>query len=101
MLDFVKKVMLTGVGMAALTKEKVEELAKDFAEKSDLSEKEGKQFVDDLLKKSEQARMDLQEKIEKAAGNAIKKMNCATADDISELRDEINQLKQLLKEKDQ
>lgn len=101
MLDFVKKVMLTGVGMAALTKEKIEELAKDFAEKSDLSETEGKKLLDDLLKKSEQARKDLQDKIEKAAGRAIKKMNCATADEISELRDEINQLKQLLKEKDQ
>ncbi len=101
MLDFVKKVMLTGVGMAALTKEKVEELAKDYIDKSDLSEKEGEKFIDDLLEKSEQARKDLQEKIEKAAGSAIKKMNCATSDEISELRDEINQLKQLLKEKDQ
>jgi len=101
MLDFVKKVMLTGVGLAALTKEKVEELAKDLAEKSNLSETEGKKFVDDLLKKSEQARKDLQDKIEKAAGSAIKKMNCATADEVSELRDEINQLKQLMKEKDQ
>ncbi len=101
MLDFVKKVMLTGVGMAALTKEKVEELAKDFAEKNDLSEKEGKQFVEDLLKKAEQARKDLQDQIEKAASSAIKNIKCSASDEIAELREEINQLKQLLKEKDQ
>ncbi len=101
MLDLVKKVLLTGVGLAAMTKEKVEELAKEFVDKNDLSEKEGKQFVEDLLKKAEQARKDLQDQIEKAASNAVKNIKCSASDEISELKEEVNQLKQLLKEKGQ
>jgi len=52
MFDIIKKVMLTGVGLAAMTKDKVEEVARDLAKKGKLTEKEGKELVDDLLKKS-------------------------------------------------
>ena len=50
MLNLIKKTMLTGVGLAGLTKNKVEKLAKELAKKGKLSEKEGKKLVDDLLK---------------------------------------------------
>lgn len=33
MFDIIKKVMLTGVGLAAMTKDKVEEVARDLAKK--------------------------------------------------------------------
>ncbi len=33
MIELVKKTLLTGVGVAALTKEKIEEVARDFVEK--------------------------------------------------------------------
>jgi polyhydroxyalkanoate synthesis regulator phasin len=65
MLDLIKKTMLTGVGLAAMTKDKVEELAKELAEKEKHTEKEGKELVDDLLKKSEKAKKDLEAEIEK------------------------------------
>ena len=42
MFDLIKKTMLTGVGLAAMTKDKVEELAKELSKKGKLSEKEGK-----------------------------------------------------------
>lgn len=48
MFDIIKKVVLTGVGLAAMTKDKVEEVARDLAKKGKLTEKEGKELVDDL-----------------------------------------------------
>jgi polyhydroxyalkanoate synthesis regulator phasin len=99
MFDIIKKVMLTGVGLAAMTKDKVEELAKELAEKGKLSEKEGKKLVDDLLKKSEKAKKDLEKDIEKVVKNTIKKMNLVSAEELSDLRKRIKKLEDALKEK--
>ncbi|MCK5509194.1 MAG: hypothetical protein KAI50_11835 [Desulfobacterales bacterium] len=100
MFDIIKKVMLTGVGLAAMTKDKVEELAGDLAKKGKLSEKEGKKLVDDLLKKSEKAKDDLEKDIERVVKNTMKKMNLAGAEDLSNLTKQVKKLEQALKEKD-
>ena len=44
MFDLIKKTLLTGVGLAVMTKDKVEELGKEFASQAKLSELEGKEF---------------------------------------------------------
>ena len=53
MFELIKKTLLTGVGLAVMTKDKVEELGKDLASQARLSENEGKEFVDHLLTQSE------------------------------------------------
>ncbi len=40
MFDLIKKTLLTGVGLAVMTKDKVEELGKEFASQAKLSENE-------------------------------------------------------------
>ena len=99
MLNLIKKTMLTGVGLAGLTKNKVEKLAKELAKKGKLSEKEGKKLVDDLLKKSEKARKDPEAQTEKVVRNTMKKMNFATREDILKLTKRIKNLEGTLKEK--
>jgi polyhydroxyalkanoate synthesis regulator phasin len=91
MFDLIKKTMLTGVGLAAMTKDKVEELAKELSEKGKLSEKEGKDLVDDLLKKSEQSRKDLDmvtkkdiARLEKKIKNIEKKTTSGNKTDMSQ-----------------
>ncbi|MBC2695719.1 MAG: hypothetical protein HF982_10690 [Desulfobacteraceae bacterium] len=100
MFDIIKKVMLTGVGLAAITKDKVEDLARDLAKKGELTEKEGKKLVDDLLTKSEKAKEDLEKEIEKVVKDTMKKMNLAGAEELSNLTKRIIKLEQALKEKD-
>ena len=99
MFDLLKKTMLTGVGLAGLTKDKIEKLARELAKKGKLSEEEGKKLVDDLSKKSEKARKDLEAQIEKVVKNTMKKMNLATREDILKLTERIKKLGQALKEK--
>lgn len=98
MNDLLRKVVLTGIGLAALTKEKIEEVVKDVVEKGKLSEKEGKEFVDELLKKSEGAREKVEGQIEKALQATLKKMNLVTRDEFSKLEKQIKQLKKAVKE---
>ena len=94
MFDFMKKTMLAGVGLAAMTKDKVEELARELTEKGEISEKEGRELIDDLLKKSEQARKDLEAKVEDMVRKVLEKMNVATREDIARLEKKIGFLEQ-------
>ena len=94
MFDLIKKTMLTGVGLAAMTKDKVEELAKELTEKGEMSEKEGKELIDDLLKKSEQARKDLEKRVEDTVHKVLERMDVATKKDIAKLEKKIKNLKQ-------
>ena len=59
MIDIIKKTLLAGVGLAAMTKDKVEELADELTEEGELSEKEAKELLDDLLKRSKRAKKDI------------------------------------------
>ena len=92
MFDFIKKAILTGVGLASMTKDKVEELAKELTEKGEITEKEGRELVDDLLKKSEQAKKDLETKIENAVEKVLGKMNIAGKEDIDRIEKRLSRL---------
>jgi polyhydroxyalkanoate synthesis regulator phasin len=92
MLDLMKKAIFTGLGLAFMTKEKIEEFSKEIIEKGKLSETEGKEFIDELHKKSEEARKKLQEQIQIAVNNTLKKMNIATRDDISRVEKQLAKL---------
>jgi len=92
MFNLIKKALLTGVGLAAMTEEKVEQLARDIAEKCKLSEKEGRDLMADLLKKSEQARKDLEARLEKLIGEGIRKLDVPSKADLEKLGDRIEAL---------
>lgn len=100
MLDVIKKIAFTGIGLAFLTKEKLEELSKEIIEKGKLSEQEGKDFIAELKKKSEQAKNDLETQLDDMVNKTIQKMNLVTRDDLTRLEERINELSEILKEKE-
>jgi polyhydroxyalkanoate synthesis regulator phasin len=100
MQEFIKDIFYLGAGAAFVTKEKIEELKKDLIEKGKMTQDEGKQFVDDLLKKSEKARKDLEKRIQDTVVEQMKKMNVATGDDIADLKKQIRELRKMI-EKEQ
>ncbi len=93
MIDVVKKILLTGVGVAALSKEKIEDLARDLAEKGKMTEQEGKALVDHLLTSSDEARQDLQKQIEAKVQVVLEKMDLAKKSEVDALKLEIEELK--------
>lgn len=99
MSDLIKKTMLTGVGLASLTKDKVEKLVRTLEKQGDLSEKKGGKVVDSLLKKADKAKKGLEAQIERVVKNTIKKMNLAAREDMLKLTERIKNLEQALKEK--
>ena len=92
MVDLIKKAFYTGLGFVALTKEKAEELVKDLTEQAKLSEHEGKELVDSMMKQSEQARRDFQSKIDETVLAAVNRLHLATKDEVASLRAKLDEL---------
>ncbi len=99
MIDLIKKTLMAGVGMAAMTKDKIEELANDIAKKSKLSEKEGKKLFTDFFKRSQTAKKDLESLIEKTVKKIMKNLNIATKEDISKLTKRMKKLEDEIRSK--
>ena len=99
MLEMIKKTMFTGLGLAYLSKGKVEALAKELANLGKLSEKEGKEFVTELLTKSEGARKELEEQIEQTVKGLLQKMDIATKEDLTKLEAQLLELRKVIEEK--
>jgi len=92
MFELIKKTLLTGVGMAVMTKDKVEELGKDLASQASLSENEGKEFVEHLLKQSENARKEFESRISAAVQKAVSGLNLASKDEVAKLSAKVEEL---------
>jgi len=84
-IDLMKKTLLTGIGFACMTREKIEQFAKTLAEQGEVSEKEGKKLVDELLQKHDEAKEDLETRVKSIVTGLMEKMNLATKADISRL----------------
>ncbi|MBM9538251.1 phasin family protein [Desulfobulbus alkaliphilus] len=99
MKELMKNVVYAGIGAAFLTKEKIEELKSDLVEKGKMSQEEGKQFVDDLLSKSEKAKDQLDLWINRRVEEQVKQLNLATRDEIAELQRKVEELQIALNKK--
>lgn len=98
MLKYLKKIGLLGIGIAALTKEKAEDIAKEFVEKGELSSEEGKELVMDLLKKSEEQKKELTKRVDNEVKKALKGL-VVSKKDIQRLEKRIEQLERRSKKK--
>jgi len=76
MLDFAKRGLYVGLGLAYTTKEKVEAFAKEFAARSKLSEEEGRKLAEYLQAESKKASESLKETVEQLVQKAAKRLPC-------------------------
>lgn len=85
MIELIKKAFYTGLGAAELTREKVEDLARELADKGKVSDSEIKKFVDEMLDKSQERKDQLMKQLEKMTEETLKRMNLASRDDLDAL----------------
>ena len=98
MIDLIKKSFFTGIGLAAMTKEKVEEMARDWAKAAQLSGEKGQEFVQEVLDRSDKARKDFEDTVARYVRDAVKQAKLATHEDILMLNNRIKHLEQKLAE---
>ncbi|MCP4343259.1 MAG: hypothetical protein GY799_31390 [Desulfobulbaceae bacterium] len=94
MIDLIKKAVLTGVGVASLTKEKIEDLAKELIVKGKMSEQEGEKLVEEMLSRAEESRETMKNQTKSLVQDTIAKMQLARVEDIELLKTEIERLRE-------
>jgi polyhydroxyalkanoate synthesis regulator phasin len=99
MFDLVKKTLLAGVGLTLMTKDKVEELARDVAKSAQLSADKGQEFVEEAVARAKKGREELDALVQRTVNDAVKKANLASREDIVRLGARLEKLEKLLASK--
>lgn len=92
MLELLKKSIYATVGLAVLTRDKVEELGKKIASDAKMSESEGREFISELLKKSDETRETIEKLVNQKVEMALKGLKIPTRSELSELESRVCKL---------
>lgn len=92
MIELIKKAMLTGLGVASLTKEKIEEIGRDFIDQGKLSQQEGEKLMEDLRTRADESKQEIKKQIEERVDEILRKMNLVKVSDLDELKRQIKEL---------
>lgn len=92
--DIMKKVGLFGIGLWALTEEKIQDIADDLIENGEIKKEEGKKFVREVIDEQKKQKEDIEKKISSKVQDTITKADIATKDEVRELKEIIKQLEE-------
>lgn len=70
-MDFAKRALYIGLGMASATKERVDSLADELGEQFSQNEEEGRKFAQKLKDESTKARSELRDNVNKLVDDAL------------------------------
>ncbi|MBU1565881.1 MAG: hypothetical protein KJ630_09665 [Proteobacteria bacterium] len=89
MIDLLKKAVLTGMGVASLTKEKIDEFSQELIDKGKLSEQEGEKFMLEMRKRAEESKEALRNQTDKVVEATLNRMQLVRVSDLEKLQSEI------------
>ncbi|MFQ5603200.1 MAG: phasin family protein [bacterium] len=87
-----KKVLLAGLGMYALTREKAQEITADLVKRGELSKDEGAKFVKDMLDRADEEATHLKQMVNKQVEQALSKIRPTYDDEFKKLHQKIDKL---------
>ena len=100
MTDLMKKMLLTGIGFAALSKEKIEESVKEMIAKGNLTEQEGRKFVDEMTGNAEKARLELEKQVNGYVEKAIDSLGLVRKKDLEEIQEALLAIQKKIEKND-
>jgi len=98
MFELFEKTMLTAVGAMTLTQKKTEELLKELREKLNISEEEGKAFVEKVQDAAKENQKKLQDQTKEEVKKACDRIGVVTTEEFDKLKKKVAQLEKKLKE---
>ncbi len=96
--DIFKRAALMGIGIMSMTEAKLKELVKELESKGEVSEKEGKDLLKDLITTADKARKTVDANIRKAIKDYLAKVNIASREDVIKLEKRVKGLEERVKE---
>lgn len=100
MLEFMEKSFLTAIGAMALSQQKAEEMSRELREKLNMSEEEGKNFMNRVQEAVQQNQQKLEQVAQQEVKKACERMGVVTQDEFNALKRKVTQLEKKLKESD-
>ena len=97
MIELLEKTMLTAVGAVTLTQKKAEELIQELREKLDISEEEGKAFLEKVQEAATKNQEKLQEQAKEEVKKACDRMGVVTTAEFDKLKKKVAALERKLK----
>ncbi len=82
--EFIEKSMNFGLGLAAYSQEKIEELVEDMVRRGEVAQKDARKFAGDLVHKGEEQRAEIQKMVHNEVTAVLDKMDLARKSDIRE-----------------
>ncbi len=98
MSETLRKLGLIGIGVLAITEEKIRQAVDELIEKGEMNREEGKSLVQELLTEKKKQMQELGDRISEDVQNAVDRSKIATKDDVARLEEKIAGLETAVKE---
>lgn len=95
MVDLLKKALLAGVGMTLMTKDRVEEMARDFAHATQMSADKGEEFINEAVARAQRGRAELEATVQRLVNEAVRRANLPSREEFDALRTRVERLEQM------
>ncbi|NLZ51933.1 MAG: hypothetical protein GX892_02105 [Thermoanaerobacteraceae bacterium] len=94
----IKQMLYAGIGLAAVTKEKAEEVIAELIKKGEMSKEEGKDVLNTLVNRMQEESERLKQKINEQVENTITSMNLVRKSQLDEVLQRLDELEKKLDE---
>jgi polyhydroxyalkanoate synthesis regulator phasin len=94
--DLIERTFLVGVGAAAFTKDRVQELVEEFVRRGELSTDEGRDMVDRLVTRSRDEARSAMKKADSSVHGALRDLGLSTRREVEDLEARVRQLEHRL-----
>ncbi|PHJ37113.1 ATP synthase subunit B [Desulforamulus profundi] len=92
MMDFIKKGLAFGLGLAVTSKEQAEKFVNELVKKGELSQEESKDMINQLIQRGEEEKKEIKRIMREQLKQMMDELNLATKDDINRLEQRIQNL---------
>ncbi|HHY41980.1 MAG TPA: hypothetical protein GX514_03920 [Thermoanaerobacterales bacterium] len=93
-----KQMLYAGIGLAAITKEKAEEVISELIKKGEMSKEEGKDLLNTLINRMQEESERLKLKINEQVEHTITSMNLVRKSQLDEILQRLDELEKKLNE---
>jgi|PlaIllAssembly_1097288.scaffolds.fasta_scaffold2035367_1 polyhydroxyalkanoate synthesis regulator phasin len=90
--DLIERTFLVGVGAAAFTKDRIQELVEEFVRRGELSGDEGREMVDRLVMRSREEARSAARRADSSLQGALRDFGVATRREVEDLELRVRQL---------
>lgn len=98
MIELFEKTLLTAVGAMTLTQKKAEELLKELREQLNVSEEEGKAFLQKIQDAAAENQKKLQEQAREEVKKSCERMGVVTTAEFDKLKKKVSQLEKKIQQ---